>query len=73
MQETYEVPVPPIPSVKGKRYAIWKAPAPEVMTLDEARTAGSKLVLEGKTGTMYILEIIEVIEPFTRVVAFPGK
>lgn len=72
MPDTFAPEVTP-PTPERKRFAIWKSPLPEVMTLDEARTAASKLVLEGKGVTMYILEVVEAIEPFTRVVPYPGK
>jgi hypothetical protein len=59
--------------VVGKRFAVWKAPAPPVMTLDEARTEASKLVLEGKGTVYFVMEIVEIVEPFTRIVPFTGK
>lgn len=56
-----------------KRYAIWKGPAPEILTLEDARASGQKLVAEKAAEKVFILEFVEVVEPVTRIVRFEGK
>lgn len=56
-----------------KRYAIWKGVAPEILTLEDARASGQKLVAEKAAEKVFILEFVEVVEPVTRIVRFEGK
>lgn len=73
MADEFDTGVTETATVEAKRFAIWKAPAPEVMTLEEARAGGSKIVGDAKAERVYILEIVEVVEPITRIVRFVGK
>jgi hypothetical protein len=56
--------------VRLKRFVAAISPLDNVLTHDEAVVKANEMVLSGKAKKMVILEIVETIEPFTRVVPF---